>query len=80
MKKSVVLPFDRYQQLLQNSVPLPVTAVAETPATTQASAQVAPVSVPPTNSDTLDTDIIIACLPKRNRFKAHRLIDFITKI
>ena len=88
MKKSVVLPYERYQELIQNSETksLPVTstepiAASETsPVVTQS--EPGPVggitTAAPATSERLSANVIVACLPKKNRTKAQRLLDYIT--
>lgn len=94
MKKSVLLSYDRYQQLLDksntvrpltadktaaksaikdeasSSPPTPALTASEKPATAAATAAAQ-------DSDRLHIDIISACLPKRNRSKAHCLLEYI---
>lgn len=68
MKKSVVLPFERYQQLLHKS---PNTTTLESSSTIEES------PIEPPACDRLSTAVILTCLPKRNRLKGQRLLDFI---
>ena len=65
MKKSVVLPYDRYQQLIQNkkeppvetSVNLELAQAIEPPHTTTLKS--------PLSKEKLSSSVIIACLPKK---------------
>ena len=118
MKKSVLVPYERYQQLIQSasrstdtdnsseastqlSPALPPSEAAAPP--TSAARQVSllpmqlqdPLPPPPPASPSvsateaaaaaasepnrLHSDIIIACLPKGNRLKAKRLLEFISQ-
>lgn len=79
MKKSVVLPYDRYQQLIQNkkeppvetSVNLELAQAIEPPHTTTLKS--------PLSKEKLSSSVIIACLPKKSRNKAQQLLDYIEK-
>lgn len=77
MKKSVLIPYERYQQLLQNNSP-PTTAQIQTtePEQLESSEQILNES---TTARRLDPSVLIACLPKRNRSKAQQLIGYIEK-
>lgn len=88
MKKSVLLPYERYQQLLQNSgISQNVAATISPDVTENATPTLPPqASAEPIVHNSLETvatklnaDVIVACLPKRNRFKAKRLLDYIEK-
>lgn len=135
MKKSVLLPFERYQQLLDNSSSsssssqleatgesIAAATASTSPGTTTAAsrsvlpeatstpppppivrgsriaasaqspplpppppAQSPPLVAPPTSLDLyksrnkLAEGVITACLPKRNHFKARRLLDYINR-
>ena len=75
MKKSVVLPYERYQRLLQNSDNKIVSS--EEPST-----EIVDVITPEkfdTPPEKLNPDIIVTCLPKNNRSKALRLLDYINE-
>ena len=72
MKKSVVLPYERYQQLLQNKTVPEVGAE-----NSQSGPEPSQASV--LESPKLNTSVIIACLPKRNRSKAQQLLEYIEK-
>ena len=82
MKKSVVLPYERYQQLMQNSTQhiqqniepdIPVEHLTVT-------AQTEPNTSEELETTQLKPDVIIACLPKRNQLKARRLLQYIHDI
>ena len=79
MKKSVVIPYERYQQLLKQQQQ-PDT----TPSDSHREAERAGVKEEETTSTTpttskLNPSVIIACLPKRNRTKAQQLLEFVEK-
>ena len=72
MKKSVLLPFDRYQQLLQGTA-------NSSSSVQEPDSQIEGEDKPDYKSDRLNTAVIVACLPKRNRLKAQRLLDYLDK-
>lgn len=88
MKKSVVLPYERYQQLLKNSSTTS-SAVKVHSTEEEAAADVAGGAIDDSNlidsiepkakqrDEKLRTEIIVACLPKNNRQKALRLLQYI---
>lgn len=86
MKKSVILPFERYQQLIQGSQSqLPVVSeVEQTISPDKKEVKITPSqpvvvkSSDQITADRLEKDVIVACLPKRNRLKAYRVLDYIT--
>ena len=74
MKKSVLLPYERYQELLKHRrEPVETT---ETQNDSKSIPQTLEI-VPPTQK--LNSSVIIACLPKRNRSKAQQLLNYIEK-
>ena len=85
MKKSVVLPYERYQQLIQNASNSAPKDPSETilPIETEkptAGKTIEEIEEPrETKSNKLETEFILACLPKQNRVKALRLLDYVNK-
>ena len=77
MKKSVLLPFDRYQQLLNNSPSTQPSSKSPPPTAPQVESLTEVEEPTPSSSDKLNRAVIVTCLPKRNRQKAQRLLDFI---
>ena len=78
MKKSVVIPYERYQQLMQNQRGAAASALVNH----QEIKKLPPLdgaeeSKPQIHK--LDSSVIVACLPKRNRSKAQQILEYIDK-
>ena len=78
MKKSVVIPYERYQQLMQNQRGAAASALVNH----QEIKKLPPLDGAEESKSQihkLDSSVIVACLPKRNRSKAQQILEYIDK-